>query len=159
MIRAGAVGINFEDQIVGQATLHPIERQCKRIAAIRALEPALGIPLFINARTDIFLKNRDRSAHPGLIEDAKVRAAAYEAAGASGIFVPGLADERLIEAICAATALPVNLIMMEGVPSISQLADLGVARVSYGGRPFRSLMAELKDRATAILESQAASRH
>ena len=151
IIGAGAVGINFEDQVVGGDGLHHIGHQQGRIAAIREAADGLGIPLVINARTDLFLKASDRSEHPSLMENALSRADAYKMAGASSFFVPGLVTEGLISDICAATTLPVNIMMMNGAPSLARLAQLGVARVSYGPGPFRSLMKSLEETARAIL--------
>lgn len=151
IIGAGAAGINFEDQVVGGDGLHDIGHQQSRIAAIREAADGLGIPLVINARTDLFLKASDRSEHPSLVENALSRADAYKTAGASSFFVPGLVNEGLISDICAATTLPVNIMMMDGAPALARLAQLGVARVSYGPGPFRSLMKMLEETARAIL--------
>ncbi len=65
LIEAGAVGINFEDQRVGETGLHPIEAQAARIRAIREMVKARGIDFFINARTDLFLQEGDGSRHAG----------------------------------------------------------------------------------------------
>ena len=146
VIGAGAVGINFEDQIVGGTGLHPTDRQCARIVAVRQAAEAAGVPLFINARTDLFLKERDRSRHQDLMAEAQARAAAYADAGASGFFVPGLVDPDLIRAICDAAALPVNVMTMAGAPSAGELAAIGVARISHGPGPYLEAMAALGNR-------------
>ncbi|NIA68177.1 isocitrate lyase/phosphoenolpyruvate mutase family protein [Pelagibius litoralis] len=146
VIEAGAVGINFEDQIVGGSGLHTAQAQSDRIAAVRQTAEAADMPLFINARTDLFLKEKDRGKHADLIAEAKERARAYAGAGASGFFVPGLVDPDLIGAICAAAGLPVNVMMMEGAPATEALASLGVARISYGPGPYFEAMARLAER-------------
>ena len=151
VIEAGAVGINFEDQVVGGTGLHAMERQAARIGAAREAASAAEVPLFINARTDLFLKETDRGKHGDLMADAEARARAYAEAGASGFFVPGLVDPGLIGAICTATSLPVNVLMMPGAPSSEVLASLGVARISHGPFPYRGAMAALTDRAREIL--------
>ncbi len=153
IIGAGAVGINFEDQIVGGDGLHDIETQCKRIAAIRDAATNAGVSLFINARTDLFLKAKSEQDHSNLIEEATARAIAYKDAGASGIFVPGLIDEKLIEGFCKSNTLPTNIMMMEGAPSVQRQAELGVSRISYGPGPFFSMMAHLKEQASSIYAS------
>ena len=79
------------------------------------------------------------------------RASAYEQAGADGLFVPGLQDERLIGRLVAGATLPVNIMAGATTPPIQTLARLGVARVSYGPGPFLSAMKALKDAATAAL--------
>lgn len=149
LMGAGIVGINFEDQRVGEKGLHGIEAQCERIKAIRTRADSFGIPLFINARTDLFLKADDPSAHGELMEEAHERAKAYKEAGASGFFVPGLVDESFIADICKAD-LPINIMMRDNSPSIPRLAELGVARISYGPTPYVNLMKTLTEQATAI---------
>jgi 2-methylisocitrate lyase-like PEP mutase family enzyme len=70
----------------------------------------------------------------------KQRAAAYAAAGASGFFVPGIFKPEQIRDVCAATILPVNVMMMASLPPHAELAQLGVARISYGPGPYREAM-------------------
>ncbi|MEO1294002.1 MAG: isocitrate lyase/phosphoenolpyruvate mutase family protein, partial [Pseudomonadota bacterium] len=102
VIEAGAVGVNFEDQVVGTDQLHPISAQAERIAAMRTAAERIGLPLFINARTDLFLK-ADPATHTGaLVDKALARANAYAEAGASGFFAPRLLDEDLIRTLCDA---------------------------------------------------------
>lgn len=150
LIDAGAIGINFEDQVVGGDALHPVERQAARIRAIREMADRRGIPFFINARTDLFLREGDLSKHAGLVEEALERGKAYAAAGADCFFVPWLIDEALIEKICAASPLPVNIMMRPGTPDVKTLAKLGVSRVSYGPGPYRAMMEKLKEAAAAV---------
>lgn len=146
VIEAGVVGINFEDQVVGTGALQSPDAQSARIAAVRRAAEAADVPLFINARTDLFLKEHDRAKHAGLVEQAIERAAAYAQAGASGFFVPGLVDADLIGAICQATPLPVNAMMMAGAPPAADLAAAGVARISFGPGPYVAAMAGLAER-------------
>lgn len=150
LIETGAVGINFEDQKVGETGLHPVEAQVARIRAIREMAEGRGIDFFINARTDLFLQEGDRSRHAGLVDAAIERGKAYAAAGASGFFVPGLIEPALIEKICAASTLPVNIMMKTGAPDPAALARLGVSRISYGPVPYRAMMEKLREAAIAI---------
>ncbi len=150
LIEAGAIGINFEDQRVGEAGLHPIEVQAARIRAIREMAKARGINFFINARTDLFLQEGDGSRHAGLVDAAIERGKAYAAAGASGFFVPGLIEPALIEKVCVASSLPVNIMMKAGAPDPADLGRLGVSRISYGPGPYRTMMEKLKEAAAAI---------
>jgi 2-methylisocitrate lyase-like PEP mutase family enzyme len=142
LLDAGVIGINFEDRVVSGDGLHGVEQQSCRIAAIRKAASERGIPLFINARTDLFLGSGGEPS--SLTNAAKERAAAYADAGASGFFVPGLRSEALIAEICAVSALPVNVMMFDGVPGAAKLAELGVARISFGPIPFRKAMEALK---------------
>ena len=148
-LKAGVIGFNFEDQIVGGDGLHPVATQAERVAAARKACETAGIPGFINARTDIFLKNTPDTHTPEMLEEAITRAQAYADAGASGFFAPGLADEGMIGALCAACTLPVNIIALPGVPDKATLARLGVARISYGPVPYRQMMASLDAAAKA----------
>lgn len=147
VIDAGAIGINFEDQVVGRGGIHPMDRQVARIRAIRDMAERQGVPLFINARTDLFLQESDVSRHAGLVDEAIARARAYAGAGASGFFAPGLVDADLIARLCAASPLPVNVMMKLGAPDLSVLATAGVGRVSYGPFPYRAMIAWLRGEA------------
>ncbi|OWV69744.1 phosphonomutase [Rhizobium sp. N122] len=150
LVEVGAVGINFEDRVVAGEGLYPVESQAARIRAIRAMADGKDIPFFINARTDLFLAESDLAKHAGLVDEAIERGRAYAAAGGNGFFVPGLIDPRLIEKICAASALPVNVMMRAGAPDVKTLARLGVGRISYGPGPYRLMMEKLKQEAAAI---------
>lgn len=133
----GAVGCNFEDQVVGGDGLHPLELQARRISAMRH---AVGDDFFINARTDLFIKS---TAHDDALADQAIeRGKAFAAAGASGFFVPRLADPRQVERIVNEVPLPLNLIAVPGAPT-KQWASAGVARISHGPFPFKKLMQQL----------------
>jgi 2-methylisocitrate lyase-like PEP mutase family enzyme len=99
VIEAGAVVINFEDQIVGAEELYSIEDQCKRLMAVREATKQTSIPIFINARTDIFLKVDSRDHNDKHLDDAVRRASAYAESGACGFFAPGLRDAKYIESL------------------------------------------------------------
>jgi len=143
IIEAGAVGINFEDQVVNGPGLNNIKDQCTRIAAIREMAKSAGMPLFINARSDVFLKAAEGSDPHALMKDAIERRAAYAEAGADGFFVPGLTDLALIETICHDSPLPINVMMMGDLTSASAVAKIGVARASYGPGPYLTAMSDL----------------
>ncbi|MHA7775872.1 isocitrate lyase/PEP mutase family protein [Roseibium sp. M-1] len=149
VIRAGVIGVNFEDRIVGGTGLYSIARQAERIAAIRAAAHAEDMPLFINARTDLFLGS-DPAGHEGSVADAIARAKAYAAAGADGFFIPGLTQPALIARIVEATPLPVNVMMRGDLTSLSDVASVGVARASYGPGPYVRAMEDLAARFTAL---------
>lgn len=138
----GAVGCNFEDQVIGGEGLHPLAEQCRRIEAIRK---AVGNAFFINARTDLFLKTQE---HDGALVDQVIeRGKAFADSGASGFFVPRLADPRQVEKVVREVPLPLNLIAFPGAPSKREWADAGVARISHGPFPHRALMARLEEMA------------
>lgn len=143
-----AVGCNFEDQIVGSEDIYPIREQSRRIKTIRSV---VGPNFFINARTDLFLK-ANKSAHTRELTDQAIdRALAYADAGASGFFIPGLVDLRLTERIAKASPLPVNAMAFPGMPSNRQMAEVGIARISYGPVPYRRMIAWLEEAARSEL--------
>jgi 2-methylisocitrate lyase-like PEP mutase family enzyme len=143
----GAIGCNFEDQMIGGEGLHPIEAQAERI---RAAREAVGPDFFINARTDIFLKTRAATHEMAAIEHALERARAYAEAGASGFFVPGLVDLHQLAVICAASPLPVNFMAFPGAPAAEAVAKAGIARISHGPYPYLLAMKTLKEAAETI---------
>jgi len=147
VLAAGVVGCNFEDRVVGGEGLHPIGFQAARVEALRRSAERARIPAFINARTDIFLASKAETHDRAAADHALERARAYADAGASGFFAPGLADESLIARICEASPLPVNAMMFPGMPGRKRLAELGVARISYGPGPYRLAMKALTDAA------------
>jgi 2-methylisocitrate lyase-like PEP mutase family enzyme len=143
LAETGAVGLNLEDQRIGGTGLHPIDQQCARIAA------AAATGLWVNARTDLFIQ-ADRQTHDrALLETALERARAYAEAGARSFFAPLLIDPDLIADLCRACPLPVNIMAMPGCPPASDLARLGVARISHGPGPWRAAMGYLEDEAKA----------
>jgi len=148
LLDLGIVGINFEDRVVKGSGLYGIDRQAKRIATIRQAADTKGIPLFINARTDLFL-GQDNDPE-STIAAALDRAGAYGFAGASGFFIPGLQSESLIARICEASTLPVNVMVMDAVPANERLAEIGVARISYGPIPYINAMTALGQEAAKL---------
>ncbi len=146
LAKTGVVGCNFEDQVIGGEGVHPLDQQCRRIEAIRR---AVGDAFFINARTDLFLKVEQRD--DGLVDQVIERGKAFADAGASGFFVPRLADPRQIERVVREVALPLNVIAFPGAPAKSVWAGAGVARISHGPFPHRALMAQLTEAAKAAI--------
>ena len=138
----GAIGCNFEDQVIGGEGVHPLDQQCRRIEAIRR---AVGDNFFINARTDLFLKVEDHD--DGLVGQVVERGKAFADAGASGFFVPRLAYPRHAEWVVREVPLPLNLIAFPGAPPKAEWAAAGVARISHGPFPHRALMAHLTEEA------------
>jgi len=141
LLDLGIVGINFEDRVVKGKGLYSVDRQAGRIAAIREAAERKGVPLFINARTDVFLGNGNDA------DEALQRGKAYASAGASGFFIPGLAAPDQIRRIAAESAVPINVMVMKGVPANDELAKFGVARISYGPIPYVESMSALRERA------------
>jgi 2-methylisocitrate lyase-like PEP mutase family enzyme len=125
VIDAGAVGINIED---GAGTP---ESLCARIEAARRAATRADVGLFINVRTDVYL--RALAAGEAAVEEVVRRARLYHAAGGDGLFVPGLSQSPAIEAIAAGIApLPLNIMLVPGLPPIDVLRSKGVRRLSAG---------------------------
>jgi 2-methylisocitrate lyase-like PEP mutase family enzyme len=154
LLDLGVIGINFEDRVVKGSGLYEIARQAERIATIRETAEERGVKLFINARSDVFFEHGDDAV--GAVPEALERAKAYAATGASGFFVPGLTDATLIGRIVEGTPLPVNVMVMDGVPPNNRLAELGVARISYGPIPYIRALKTLEQEAKTVLSGGAA---
>ncbi|GAA1251798.1 hypothetical protein GCM10009665_48110 [Kitasatospora nipponensis] len=131
VVAAGAVGVNLEDSTAVGGPLFDLAAQGARLRAARRAATDAGLPdLVINARTDVFLFGI--GAADGRSHDVLARAEAYAEAGADGIFVPGLLDLEGLRALCARSPLPVNAMAVPGGPTVAELADAGVRRISLG---------------------------
>lgn len=144
----GAVGCNFEDQVVGGDGLYSIPDQAARIAAVRA---AVGPDFFINCRTDLFLKAPQETHDVVMLDEAILRVRAYAEAGASGFFVPMLGDLEMLRRLCGESPLPVNFMTYPACPSNADVASTGVARISHGPFPYMALMGQLEEAARAAI--------
>lgn len=142
-IEAGAVGCNLEDSFPATGELRDVEEAAARLAAARQAADRAGADYFINARTDVFFKAPADSHDERLLDETLARARAYAAAGADGLFVPGLRSPALIRALTAASPLPVNVMRVADTPTLAELAEYGVARVSHGPYPYLQAMKTL----------------
>lgn len=152
VIGAGAVGINLEDAPGRDgATLVEVDEQVARIAAAREAASREGVALFINARVDTYLAQA--GAPEGRFDETVRRARAYTAAGADGVFVPGVADAETIRALAASVGAPLNVMAGRGAgPTIPELQALGVARVSIGPAMTLAIMAQIRRAAAEVLQ-------
>jgi 2-methylisocitrate lyase-like PEP mutase family enzyme len=139
------VGVNFEDRLIAGSGLRDTQDQCARIKVLRQASQ----DLFINARCDLMFDGSKPDIQAERIDDLLERAKAYADSGADGLFVPGLATPDLIEDLCKRSPLPVNIMRMDDTP-ISELAALGVARISHGPRPYMQLMKALSEQAKTL---------
>jgi len=131
VLAAGAVGVNLEDALHhGDRALRPVGDQAERINAARRAADVVKIPLFINARVDTYLRSVGDPATR--LQDTLDRAAAYLAAGADGVFVPGVTDLSVVAQLAKGIAAPLNVLAGYGSPTVADLAAAGVARVSLG---------------------------
>ena len=145
VIDAGAVGINLEDGVRDPAL------QARKIEAVRKAADQAGAGLFVNARTDVYL--RGLAQGEAALAETLRRAELYRAAGADGIFVPGPVDEALLGTLAREIALPLNVMGRGGAPSAARLQTLGVRRLSSATAPFRAAYAALGRAMSAFLET------
>lgn len=143
LIDVGAVGINLED---GKA---PHETHLRKIEAIRNAAERAGVNLFINARTDVFLKQLVPAEQA--VEETLRRAKAIKNAGASGLFVPGIFNAADIQAITRGQSLPLNVMARPGVPKKAELKSLGVKRISAATSIFNAALAGAHEAAVDFL--------
>jgi 2-methylisocitrate lyase-like PEP mutase family enzyme len=149
-VQAGAIGCNLEDSSRESGPLRDVADQVERLKGARSAAEKLGVPAFLNARTDVFLI-APAAEHEDLVAQAVARGRAYADAGADGFFVPGLVNETLIARVVEQSPLPVNIMTTASTPPAKRLAELGVARISHGPGPYRSMMKALEDAARAAL--------
>jgi 2-methylisocitrate lyase-like PEP mutase family enzyme len=144
LIEAGAAGLNIEDSTGAAAgELRDADEAAERVAAVRRAADAAGVHLVINARVDAL-------ARGGSFDDAVARANAYLAAGADAAFVLGLGTEQLVERAVAEIDGRVSVIAHPGAVPLRRLADLGVARVSFGPGPLGLALAHLQSAAAQL---------
>lgn len=143
LIDAGAVGINLED---GSGTPDLL---CRKIEAVKRVSARLGVDLFINTRTDVYLHNL--APQPQRVSETLARAARYRSAGADGLFVPGLSAAADIRAIASEARLPLNLMAVPGLPPASELEALGFRRLSAGIAIAAAVFGKASAMATAFL--------
>ena len=150
-VAVGAVGCNLEDSFPRDGSLRDVAEQAERIAGARKVAGEAGIAVFINARTDVFFQKPAQVHDEAMVGAALARARIFAKAGADGLFVPGVVDETLIGRLVEGAPLPVNIMVEAGTPSLSRLAELGVARVSHGPGPYLAMMKGLGEAARAAL--------
>jgi 2-methylisocitrate lyase-like PEP mutase family enzyme len=134
VIGAGAVGINIEDAD------KPPELLARKLAAVREAAARTGVPLYVNARIDLYLRGGTGEA---VLAETLRRAELYRQAGADGIFVPGPAEAALIATLAKEIALPLNVMSRAGVPAAARLQALGVRRLSSAAGLFRAAFGPL----------------
>ena len=150
ILKTGAAGINIEDFAHATKKLYPVERQIENVKAIRKLAENSRVPLVINARTDALrFAEGDEEAR---VKEAIRRATAYRDAGADCVYPMGLIDATSIARFVRALDFPINVMVRKGLPPVSELQRLGVARVSFGPTASYAAMGLLKRAANEVLE-------
>jgi 2-methylisocitrate lyase-like PEP mutase family enzyme len=149
LLAAGAVGLNLEDTDRASGGLLPAEAQADRIEGVRRAADEAGVPIVINARIDTFLRPAGSAEEP--LEDAGRRGVAYVAAGADCVYPITLDDRDAIGSFVRIVDAPVNILLRPGSPSLAQLRELGVRRVSVGGGLWRQAMHATEEVARSLL--------
>lgn len=124
VVDAGGVGINIEDGMSDPDLL------CAKIEQAKAAGARRGVDLFVNARADVY--RRGLVDPKPRVDETLARAARYRAAGADGLFAPGVADSSEIRTIASAADLPLNVLAWPGLPRAAELEALGVRRLGAG---------------------------
>ena len=148
-IASGVVGLNFED-ITGddQTSFVELNLQVEKISALRTAAKSAGVPLVINARTDIYLL--PIGPEETRFERTVERLRAYRKAGADCVFAPGIRDTATIGKLVKAVDAPLNILLQPGGATLRELEKLGVARASAGSGPHRSALTRLREVAVAL---------
>ncbi len=148
IIGAGAVGVNLEDGTPGPVPIRPVDEAVARIRAAREAAREAGVPIVINARTDLYLKQIGDEA--GRFDEAVARGRAYLAAGADCFYPIGLRDAATMGRLVQALKAPININVRAGWPSVAELEALGVARVTTATQLTLVALAATRDVARAI---------
>ncbi len=139
VLETGCIGMNLEDGTQDDA--HPLADlalQVEKIKAVRRAAQAFGVPLVINARTDVY-ERLDKNDNTRLAQ-AIQRGNAYRQAGADCIFVIALDDKESIAQLVREIDAPVNILARYGSPTIPEMEKMGVARLTFGSIPMRATM-------------------
>jgi 2-methylisocitrate lyase-like PEP mutase family enzyme len=152
VVVAGAVGINLED-VTGrhESSQVNLALQLEKIRAIRKATESLGVPLVLNARTDIYLMpiGPVETRFNRTVE----RLRAYREAGADCLFVPGLKDAETIAKLVRAVNGPLNILLAADAPTLRELEKMGVARASAGSGVMRATLGLTRRIAKEMMEA------
>lgn len=153
LINTGIAGINFEDSHHDEQKLIPVEEQCEKIFLIKKVASEMGMPLFVNARTDSYIKNKNSSREEKLSQTIQ-RGKAYKEAGADCLYPITLKNKKDIETITKEVGLPVNILLLEGIPSFKELKEMEIRRLSLGGNFIKFAIGAMKNVAEKLLNSE-----
>lgn len=152
ILEAGAIGLNLEDspgdngEILVAAEFH-----AERIRAIKQSAHSLGRDIFVNARTDVFL--RQYGELDTWLSETIRRAGIFQDAGADSIFVPGVVEIETISKLASEIDLPLNVMATPRTPNIYELNEAGVSRISVGPFLQLKLMQMLQSFSQELFES------
>lgn len=150
LLQTGIVGINFEDTDKKTNALLPVEVQCRRISLIKKVSEKNKVPLFINARTDVYTKGKEFVTPRSRFEETIKRGLAYKDAGADCFFPLAMQDHDELKKAVKLLQMPINIIIVPGVPELNVLEEIGVARVSLGPSFLKIAIKAMKNLATKL---------
>ena len=156
VVSAGAVGMNLED-VTGTDESSQVETalQMDKIRKIRDVSSSLGVPLVVNARTDMYLMPIGPAGTR--FERTVERLRAYREAGADCLFAPGVRDAETIAKLVKAVKAPLNILLTPGCPSVKELEKMGVARASTGSGAMRATLGLVRRIAKELAEAGTSS--
>jgi 2-methylisocitrate lyase-like PEP mutase family enzyme len=157
IIQTGVVGINIEDYDLIHRKLFPVDVHCKRLRIVRETAETMGVPLFINARTDVFVKGTEWKTTEEKLEEAVKRGKAYLDAGADGFYPIMLAGQTEIASLVTEVPGPVNILAGPGIPDIRTLREIGVARLSLGPGFLKTAIRAMKHAAVGLKNGEGLS--
>jgi 2-methylisocitrate lyase-like PEP mutase family enzyme len=153
---AGAAGCNLEDTNHTDESLRDPDRQAEWLAAVREAATTDDYPLVINARVDVFLGPFLAGAGPGtqeeLVPEALRRANAYLEAGVDCVYPITLWEADALRRFMSEVGGAVNVVRLPQAPSLAELSELGVARVSWGHLLYRGAIAHFEDQLASLQE-------
>lgn len=150
LIETGIVGINIEDIDKKTKTLLPAEVQCEKIKLIKKISGEMNLSLFINARTDCFIHEKNFDSPQLRLKETIKRGMAYKAAGADCFYPILVQKEDEIKAIVEQVDMPVNIIIIPEIPGLNVLHEIGVSRVSLGPSFLKYAVKGMKDLAIKL---------
>jgi 2-methylisocitrate lyase-like PEP mutase family enzyme len=147
LLDAGAIGLNIEDGIDHGKAITPVAKQCAKIEAIREAGIQYGIPVVINARTDLFFQPAQSDTLDQVIERAK----AYHSAGADCFYPILIGNYPDITRLVEAVGIPVNVVLYGPIRDLRKLETVGVARVSIGPGLLMQAITKMKNTVEGLL--------
>jgi 2-methylisocitrate lyase-like PEP mutase family enzyme len=139
------------EDAASDVVLFDLEQQVERVRAAREAATAAGVPLVLNARTDVYLQRQGDTG--GCFDEALRRLTGYRDAGATCLFLPGVRDANTIARMARALGAPLNVLAGPGLPPARDLENIGVARLSLGSGPMRAAMGLMRQVSRELLET------
>jgi len=132
LLETGIVGINIEDVDKKTNSLWPTEIQCEKIQLIKEISEEMGVTLFINARTDVYIRGKGFDTPEAKLEETLKRGFAYKNAGADCFYPITMNREEDLKKTVEQLRMPVNVLLVDGIPNLNVINEIGVARASLG---------------------------